>query len=282
MNSIAWNGPLMQSSTSYLLSGCYHSTTSNYTPVATENRQSWARMDNSPFNNLPREIRDLIYGYALTSLRDIEMCAGAGVGYMRLGMCAHYDKHLCVKQMLEGFPTTCRQIREESLPIFFSSNRFRASGWDSNRHISRAAETMLHWTRDAFRFKYTIPPSHWALVHRLTFDMGVWKTEYMDRLNWTNIWQQVRKIGTDMHPEAKFNVELFVYLQNLGDLYIELSVPFGDAEKAKAEVDSVLDRIRNHIKKHPYEEEVIAEGVGYLEENREKLKEVFDKFPAVL
>ena len=237
-------------------------------------------MEASPLNNLPREIRDIIYEYALTSSRDIEMCAGAGAGYLRLGICSHIDKHLCIRQMLDGLPLVCRQIRDECFSIFYSSNRFRASAWDGNRHISRAPETMMHWIREAFRFKHTLPPAHWALVKRLNFDMGVWKTQYMDAVNWMRMWRQIGSIGSGMHPDAKFNIELWVYLQNLGDLYVELSVPFADAEKANVELNSVIDRIYDHIKTQPYEDEVLQEGLGHLDANRQKLEEIFGRFPS--
>ena len=101
----------------------------------------------------------------------------------------------------------------------------------------------------------------------------------MDTVNWMRTWRQIGSIGSGMHSEAKFTLELWVYLQNLGDLYVELSVPFGDAEKAKAELNSVLDRIREHIAKHPDEEEVIQQGLAHLDGNRCKLEEVFGQFP---
>jgi hypothetical protein len=236
-------------------------------------------MDASPLNNIPREIRDIIYSYALTSSKDIEMCPGAGAGYMRLGICTHMDSSLCIRGMVAGLPLVCKQIREESIPIFYSSNRFRASCWDGNRHVSRAGETMAHWIREAFRFKHSLPRDQWSLVKRLDFDMGVWKTQYMDTVNWMRTWRQIGSIGSGMQSEAKFTLELWVYLQNLGDLYVELSVPFGDAVKAKAELNSVLDRIREHIAKHPYEEEVIQQGLAHLDGNRCKLEEVFGQFP---
>lgn len=236
-------------------------------------------MDASPLNNLPREIRDIIYEYALTSSRDIEMCPGAGAGYMRLGICTHCDPNLCVRQMIAGLPLVCRQIRDECIPIFYSTNRFRASAWDGNRHVSRAGETMAHWIREAFRFKHSLPRHQWSMVKRLDFDMGVWKTQYMDTVNWMSTWRQIGSIGSSMHLDAIFRLELWVYLHNLGDLYVELSVPFGDAEKANAELHSVIERIREHIQRHPYEDEVIQQGLAHLDANELKLEEIFSRFP---
>lgn len=236
-------------------------------------------MDKSPLNDLPREIRDIIWAYALTSTRDIEMCPGAGAGYMRLGICTHSDRNTCIRDMLSGLPLTCKQVREECIPIFFGSNSWRASAWDGNRHISRAGETMAHWIREAFRCKHSIPRHQWEMVRRLDFDMGVWKTQYMGSVNWMSTWRQIGSIGSGMHPDAKFTLELWVYLQNLGDLYVELRVPFGDTPKAVEELGCVVGRIREHISRHPYEESVIQEGLEHLEGNRLKLEEVFGWFP---
>ena len=139
-------------------------------------------MEASPVSKLPRELRDKIYAYALTVSAYIEMCPGSGDSHLKENRhCNHGGAATCIRKTVNGLPLVCRQIHEEALPMFFSSNIFLASVWNNPGYISQARERMEYWICEAVGFKeVSLGPKLWSHVQRLEVDMGVCKVDFMD------------------------------------------------------------------------------------------------------
>lgn len=103
-------------------------------------------MDNSPLNDLPAELRNEIYGYVLEGPRPITI----QVESWRVKNKSR--KHL--KSAL-NLLSTCRQIREEGLPILLSGNKIILesslsgnSDFDQDKHqLSTITKNAREWIR---------------------------------------------------------------------------------------------------------------------------------------
>ncbi|KAF2168245.1 hypothetical protein M409DRAFT_21683 [Zasmidium cellare ATCC 36951] len=75
-------------------------------------------MDRSPLNKLPAELRDLIYHFALVRNCPIVLYISKREHKVRI-------RKESEKKHVMGLSSTCKQIRTESLPIFYKGNHFK-------------------------------------------------------------------------------------------------------------------------------------------------------------
>lgn len=74
-------------------------------------------MDDSPFRKLSAELRNTIYEYALVHDQSIDVHLRGQNRPTLLRHDAQYD--------LTALTATCKQARQEALPIFFNKNHFK-------------------------------------------------------------------------------------------------------------------------------------------------------------
>lgn len=97
------------------------------------------RMDYSPLNNLPREIRDHIYTLPLKHTNDVTLdLSHSGKGKNRK-LTASTRCRFLRRQRALALLSTCKQVRCEAAPIFFEVNSFRFyhnADWDVWTHLA--------------------------------------------------------------------------------------------------------------------------------------------------
>lgn len=98
-------------------------------------------MDQSPFNKLAAELRNRIYKFALIQKDPIRLQCNSD------GDMARMPRHLRRKNKL-AVTSMCKQMRNESLPIFLENNYFRFEGkHDFKEHevVTACYGSMLCW-----------------------------------------------------------------------------------------------------------------------------------------
>ena len=124
----------------------------------------------SPLEQLPRELRDAIYGLALAQDSEI---------VLRMPLCLRGDSRSC-EFFRESLALThvSKRIRSEALPAFFAANDFmfsirkyygdKETGYDATQTRVVGA---FRWMRD---WLLEIPPHHRDEMRSLSIDIGTW------------------------------------------------------------------------------------------------------------
>ncbi|SMY21774.1 unnamed protein product [Zymoseptoria tritici ST99CH_1A5] len=83
-------------------------------------------MENSPFRKLPRELRRIIYGYALTKPYPIELLAvSTTTRHSRLPRLLPAPISYMRHANILALTIVCRDLHEETIPVFLQENTFR-------------------------------------------------------------------------------------------------------------------------------------------------------------
>ncbi|KAF2723611.1 hypothetical protein K431DRAFT_301517 [Polychaeton citri CBS 116435] len=122
-------------------------------------------MDNSPFDRLSGELRNLIYEYALDAQDPIVIPSPSRRR-------AHFPSHIIDIGGTQAFPQspplaqTCRRIRNESLSIFFAANVF----WFNQQPFTYSAEGAEEiYTDSCLRFLRSIGPTNAAALRHVIY-----------------------------------------------------------------------------------------------------------------
>lgn len=171
-------------------------------------------MDNSPLLKLPREVRELIYEYALISENDVGICLWdeyeAYAPFLDK-LCEHEDPDTCIKMMLAGLPMTCKTIRSECLPAFYGSNIFAVGAiqtcWYEEGPLGAYVEgttlTMRvhHQVEQFVKFKTLLPAAALPLIKQLSFSLTLEEKELEDDLP-ADLWTTLGLVRAGLHDNA--------------------------------------------------------------------------------
>ena len=121
-------------------------------------------MDSSLLGKLPRELRDGVYVLVLHAPNDIHIYDEDG--QPSLGDALRIHKPLALT-------TTCKQIRGESLPLFYAVNRLCLDVWPEHLITQDCDTRCERYNFKAFRHWITqITPIGITCLRRINIDLG--------------------------------------------------------------------------------------------------------------
>jgi hypothetical protein len=169
-------------------SACAIETTSLATPTSTPN-------DHSPLLELPAELRNLIYEYAVTEPRRV--CVDDGVPEPPLAL-------------------FCKQIRHESLPLFYTNNDFCVHNYDYNSAVYKKATQK---SRDLYRqLAVELDPKNCVMRQPHWSNLKGWLEGYYNRSIDRKYLAPSEAVGKTPRLEAMVIGAMFKFVHDMGSL----------------------------------------------------------------
>ncbi|KAK3708567.1 hypothetical protein LTR37_011462 [Vermiconidia calcicola] len=195
-------------------------------------------MDDSPFGKLAPELRNTIYEMTVESPDQISLWFKKSDN--KTWRWSHPVQELAL-------PATCKQIRSESLPLFFSTNTFRLSSNILNEldgpvqrcdSVSRHTQAIKIWIREIGEgAKY---------LRDVNIDLGQWNMFWAEAGTVSAIFRNFGDVFKDSKCPA--NVEAVIIVKRrIPDVfrsdYMSFELPLNDQLERRSEIKDTIGRM---------------------------------------
>jgi len=220
-------------------------------------------MDSSPFSKVPREIRDHIYELALAHeetilayLREDDLLRLHHSALKQSEASADFNKpRKAAATTLAGLPTTCRQLRTEAAPLFFSGNTFRIialSSFHNDEYAVKGESLQAKTISEQLGQKYM------AHIKDMTIEQGRFYIEDLDGETMVKLGHTLGGLKRCLHHNAILRLEAtFDYLDFStvpefdGAMTATVCIPVGDLKGAGEELSVVINgKVTEYLASH--------------------------------
>lgn len=132
-------------------------------------------MDNSPLSRLPRELRDLIYAYALINDNGIRIASANPSEETPEALRVLTPPDSCSPNVILALPMSCCQLHQETIGLFYKRNRFYFPFYSYSWELLQLFLSLLKddHAKSLTRVVFELPEGHYDRSRKQRL-MGIW------------------------------------------------------------------------------------------------------------
>lgn len=157
-------------------------------------------------SRLPAELRNAIYEYSLLEGENGLETVYLGRGSQDDGLAAYplTDQQEASPLLIRGLPTVCRQLRWETLPVYYSINRFCIqTEYLKSEQKSQVIEQIQKWVQ-------TIGREQAREMRHVTISLASFKGHQSPPVSLSIDWDHMRTLRQLFHPRGRLDIRFYL------------------------------------------------------------------------